>query len=177
MGPWWFIFLQPYYKEQDLLLCPMATKPYQEGGWAPFAAWRTSEGDSGSYGANGYIINTPPGMDFQLGRPTEGNWRTTDVKGAANIPVLLDALWVNGWPEHYDQPAEFEDWWMDEIGANEMRRFCANRHNGCVNGVFVDFSIRKIELKQLWRLKWSRGYNVNADPPIWPDWMRKFKDY
>jgi len=181
MGSWWFIVLRPYYKDKEILLCPMAVKPYDEGGRAPFAAWCTSFGDCGSYGVNGYIINAPPEMDFMLGRPTKDNWKTTLVKGAANIPLFLDALWVDGWPEHFDAPAEVEEWWKDEIGVNEMRRFCANRHNECVNCVLFDFSVRKIGLKHLWKLKWNRSYDLNADPPTEWDvpshWMYGMKDY
>lgn len=177
MGSWWFIILQPYCKDAKIRLCPTATKPYEEGGRVPFGAWSTPVGDSGSYGVNGYIINAPSEMDFMLGRPTEYNWRTVDVRGGGNIPLMLDALWVDGWPEHYNQPAEVEGWWRDEIGVDEMRRFCANRHNGFVNCVFFDFAVRKIGLKQLWRLKWSRGYNINADPPVWPEWMKDFTGY
>ena len=155
----------------------MAVKPYDEGGRVPFGAWRTSFGDAGSYGANGYIINSPAELDYQLGRPTKYNWRTNLVKGAANIPLFLDALWVDGWPEHFDDPQTFEEWWQDEMGSNEMRRFCGNRHNGFVNCVFFDFTVRRVGLKELWRLKWNRAYNVNVDPPDWPPWMKEFKDY
>lgn len=66
-----------------------------------------------------------------------------------------------------------------------MRRFSVNRHNGTINGVFLDFSVRKIGLKELWTLKWHRqfdtaGYWTKADgvrPDEWPLWMRNFKDY
>lgn len=68
--------------------------------------------------------------------------------------------------------------WADTPGQNEMRRFCVNRHNGGLNGIFLDFStVRKIGLKELWRLKWHRRYDLNADGPDWPAWMSKFPDY
>jgi len=177
MGSWWFLILQPYYKDEEILLCPMAVKPYDEGGRAPFAAWRTSFGHTGSYGVNGYIINSPPGLDEQLGRPTKDNWRTSLVNGAADIPLILDALWVDGWPEHFDSPAVVEDWWDDQIGESEMRRFCANRHNEYVNCVFFDFSVRKIGLKELWKLKWHRKFDTSGWSGGWPEWMKDFKDY
>jgi hypothetical protein len=41
----------------------------------------------------------------------------------------------------------------------------------------VDFSVRKIGLKELWKLKWHRQFDTNADSPVWPEWMKSFKDY
>ena len=187
MGSWWFLPLEPYYKEHALRLCPMAMKAYEDGGRVPFGAWQTAAPmeDSGSYGANGYILNSPQGLDFQLGRPTKYNWRTINVKGTSNIPLFLDASWVDAWPEEYDQPAPVEMWWLDTIGVDEMRRFCCNRHNGFMDGVFADFSVRPIGLKELWTLKWHRRFKTDGEwtmaggvePADWPEWMRKFKDY
>jgi prepilin-type processing-associated H-X9-DG protein len=58
-----------------------------------------------------------------------------------------------------------------------MRRFRGNRHGGYVNAVFLDISVRKIGLKQVWTVKWHRNYDANANPPVWPEWMKRFKDY
>jgi hypothetical protein len=48
----------------------------------------------------------------------------------------------------------------------------------------MDWSVRKVGLKELWTLKWHRKFDVNGpwtkdhvSPPVWPDWMKKFKDY
>jgi len=58
-----------------------------------------------------------------------------------------------------------------------MKAFCLNRHDEGINGLFVDFSTRKIGLKELWRLKWHREFNIHAAPPVWPEWMKRFRDY
>lgn len=66
-----------------------------------------------------------------------------------------------------------------------MRRFCINRHDGYVNIAFLDGSVRRIGLKELWTLKWHRNYATRnpwtrsggVQPVAWPDWMRAFKDY
>jgi prepilin-type processing-associated H-X9-DG protein len=66
-----------------------------------------------------------------------------------------------------------------------MKRVCVNRHNGYLNGLFMDWSVRNIGLKELWTLNWHRGYNMaNAwtkaglvQSSDWPQWMRNFKDY
>ena len=34
-----------------------------------------------------------------------------------------------------------------------------------------------VVLKELWKLKWHRGYRINDPSPVWPDWMRSFRDY
>jgi prepilin-type N-terminal cleavage/methylation domain-containing protein len=54
-----------------------------------------------------------------------------------------------------------------------------------VNCVFMDFSVRKIGLKQLWTLKWHRQFETagpwtkagGVQPEDWPEWMKRFKDY
>jgi len=66
-----------------------------------------------------------------------------------------------------------------------MRTFCTNRHSGCLNGLFLDWSVRRIGLKELWTFKWYDQFDragpwTNAGgvkPEDWPEWMRKFKDY
>jgi hypothetical protein len=49
----------------------------------------------------------------------------------------------------------------------------------------MDWSVRKVGLKELWTLKWHREYNTRGpwtkaggmQPEDWPKWMRKFKEY
>ena len=50
-----------------------------------------------------------------------------------------------------DSP-EREDLWMGG-GKGEMNHFCINRHDMFVNQVFMDWSVRKVGLKELWGLK------------------------
>jgi prepilin-type processing-associated H-X9-DG protein len=81
-------------------------------------------------------------------------------------------------------PPEF-----DAIPTREPRpgpvNSCINRHDGYVNGLFLDWSVRKVGLKELWTLKWHREYNTGGPwtkaggvgPEDWPAWMRSFKDY
>jgi hypothetical protein len=60
-----------------------------------------------------------------------------------------------------------------------------NRHIGHINGLFIDWSNRKIGLKELWTLKWHRQFDTaglwtiagNVQSGDWPQWMRSFKDY
>ena len=56
---------------------------------------------------------------------------------------------------------------------------------GHVNGLFLDWSVKKIGLKELWVLEWHREFDaghplgwVGQGPPEdWPEWMRGFGDY
>ena len=66
-----------------------------------------------------------------------------------------------------------------------MQRVCINRHDGAVNVLLPDWSVRKVGLKELWTLKWSKQYNTagpwtiagGVTPADWPEWMRQFKDF
>jgi prepilin-type processing-associated H-X9-DG protein len=179
----WMSVLRPYYlDDRDLCFCPMATKPREEGAWGPFSAWTNAFDEDGSYGIN--IWTTNPDAGREGGEPAERYWRKRDIKGAANIPLFLDDYWWDTRPHDTDQPPEFEgqvgDW-----TTNAMKMLCLNRHGGHTNGVFVDFSVRRIGLKELWTLKWhrqcatdgpwTRAGGVRSED--WPPWMRSFKDY
>jgi prepilin-type N-terminal cleavage/methylation domain-containing protein len=154
----------------------------QWGIQVPFAAWTNFYDEFGSYGINIWVTNPPPGQEG--GEPAEHYWRSRDVKGTNNIPLFLDDLWWDTRPHHTDEPPLFEgernDW-----TTNAMKMLCINRHNGFANSVFVDFSSRKVGLKELWTLKWHREYDTTGpwtqaglvQPSDWPDWMRRFKDY
>jgi prepilin-type processing-associated H-X9-DG protein len=136
-------------------------------------------GDYGSYGMNGWIFNPPGG-----GWVPDGNfWRTPNVTGGDNIPLFMDCQWLDGWPYHTDSPPEFDGQrWST---TRQMNRFCINRHSGYVNSAFLDFSARRVGLKELWTLKWHRQYDTDGpwticggvQPEDWPDWMRDFEDY
>lgn len=190
-GKMWTETLEPYYFEPELRLCLMAKRlaspegsPNPVGGkflaWGAFDATYAQlglEGVYGSYGMNGHVSNPTPGVPDPWGRDLRNNWRSPNVKGANNIPLFADCTWLGGLPESYDPPPQHDD--VCEYGplGTNIQGFCINRHNGFINGLFVDFSVRKVGLKQLWRLKWHREFDTHADPPAWPPWMKNFKDY
>ncbi len=51
--------------------------------------------------------------------------------------------------------------------------------------LFMDWSVRKVGLKELWTVKWHREFDTDGpwtraggvEPEDWPAWMRTFKDY
>jgi prepilin-type processing-associated H-X9-DG protein len=68
----------------------------------------------------------------------------------------------------------------DSWDINAMQFFCTDRHSGGLHGLFMDWSARKIGLKELWRLKWHKGFDLNYPLPDWDSeapWMKKYKDY
>jgi len=197
----WIGALTPYGDTKGKIrFCPMATKIAGEGvggtmegtqgafqgGAHPPTAWRWKwdewEWDErGSYGMNSWAYNPPPGRTALQGRPAKDHWRRAYIKDACYIPLFLDCRWPGGGPRHTDEPPEYDG----SPHGREMTWFCTDRHNGFINGVFLDFSVRKIGLKELWTLKWNKSFNVNGlwtiaggcRPSDWPEWMRNLKEY
>jgi prepilin-type N-terminal cleavage/methylation domain-containing protein/prepilin-type processing-associated H-X9-DG protein len=199
---YWYRILSPYYSDSnDLLLCPMASKYVNDFNWEgrKFSAWGwpahepedplsaiydnrltlTRHDFYGSYNVNGYIfdLNWIPGVK-SVGHPY---WGEFFVKGTNNIPVCLDCSWMELQPRDFDPPPAHDD----VIDASYMSYQCINRHDGGINGLFMDWSVRKIGLKELWTLKWHRNFDTAGPytraggmmPEDWPEWMRSFKDY
>ena len=150
--------------------------------WAPAA--HLVPGAGGSYGINRWIFDTR-GFSGSSSWPFSWRWkRTLNVKHADRIPILTDSIVDGQQPLDNDAPPDYEGdddlWPKKQIG-----RVCLNRHTGYVNSVFMDWSVRKVGLKELWTLKWHRKFNTNGQwtkaggvqPANWPKWMRKFKDY
>ena len=179
----WMTVLRPYYIQQrEVCFCPTATQPNPRGGRYAYEAWTNYFDENGSYGINLYVSDPMPGKE--AGKPASYYWRRRDVKGAAEIPLFVDDRWWDTRPHHTDQPPQLEGQ-HDDWTTNAMKMICLLRHNGFVNGAFVDFSSRRVGLKELWTLKWhqefdTRGHYTKAggmQATEWPDWMRSFKDY
>ncbi len=202
-GGVWIEVLRSYYSnEPKIRCCPTATKPVTEGGRNPYSAWGIlgsswsgggggsdpeSEGDFGSYGINYWTLNPSPDWEArQTNLPPENYWRTASINNANNAPLFADCWWVGADPNPWDEPPAYDSDTGHSWGhTNAINRFCVNRHDSAMNGVFVDLCVRKIRLKQLWTLKWHRKYNTagvwtkagNVQSSDWPAWMRNFKDY
>ncbi len=178
----WFEALKPYYANAygdklEMLRCP--AKTFWEGdGW---------DKDTG-YGINAWVEDfgraeapgATPHPDVHL------FWKRVDTaRSPSAVPVLLDFrsfLGMGGIPQPTDRPPPFEGIY-DQCGP--MAWFCEARHGAASNGFFMDWSVRKIGLKELWTLKWNREFNIAGPwtkrggvlPEDWPQWMRAFKDY
>ncbi len=172
-----------------LSLCPRAKKPVSKGGRHPFAAYEhsslpmvdfRSQAGCGSYGINGWVCNPANGITINLLElPTANNFRKINVPNASNIPMLLDSMWVDSYPDTTNIPPDFDGdlYTSGPMGNRQMRFFCISRHEGYVNALFLDSAVRKTGLKELWKLKWHRNSDLSVPKPDWPVWMKKFKDY
>jgi prepilin-type processing-associated H-X9-DG protein len=92
--------------------------------------------------------------------------------------MLLDCGIAGALPLMTDTPPEYDgDFYPSGEGDNfdEMRRFCVNRHEGYVNCLFLDWTVRKVGLRGLWYLKWNPVWEM-SDPPVWPEWMASLSD-
>jgi len=202
----WVIGLRHLYRTKtDILQCASAKKRKPNGDewgdtthtyWMPLGGNDTSGkgGEEPSYGGSNWIYN--PTISAIQGRPADWNWRTRDVRSSNEIPIFGDAMWRGGGPCYRTSdgggfnasfnrivPPQFDGQWLGY--GNEMMHFAINRHSTGMNMLFMDFTVRKVGLKELWTLRWHRKFPVNGpltkaggvQPSNWPDWMSSFKDY
>jgi len=201
----WYTVLWRYHKQRKLYFCPLAAKPEDKGGRNPYSAWH-HEGDElpdgwgfedasgqkhlyGSYGMNYWIMNWRPGYeDPSWAGWLNCYWKNAYVGQANKVPLLLDCQWSGVEPVADATPPEYDGEVVAEFEfcEDDMKRVCLNRQrNGMTNAAFMDFSVRRVGLKELWTLKWRREYDTAGPwtkaggvvPQDWPEWMRKFKDY
>ena len=176
------------------VFCPAATKKTSPtGAGGQFQSWYCPNHPyrAGSYGLNGYSPAYSEPFTFKdHGEETHSNekgWPNTYQKNLSNIPVMLDcALWA-GFPNPTDAPPLIEDQAATEpyLGSNGMTPFVINRHKGYVNTLFMDWSVKKVGLKKLWKLKWHPNYDTrgpwtqagNVQSQNWPEWMKNFKEF
>ena len=60
--------------------------------------------------------------------------------------------------------------------GDDMGHFFVIRHGPYINMLFMDYTVRKVNLKDVWGLNWNRLTDTE-DAPIFPDdfpdWLRK----
>jgi prepilin-type N-terminal cleavage/methylation domain-containing protein len=180
----WPQFYQSYYSDPKMRCCPAAQNPdlnigtfatwgskeYSDPDWGWGGTWVPKEGFYGSYGLSRYVLN----------KNEPDYWRKTGVNNADKIPIFVDCQYVALNPTPNDSPPQ-----IDGGRSNQMQYACINRHVENINGLFLDFSIRKIGLKELWTLRWSKTFDTagvwtvagGAIREDWPLWMQNFKEY
>ena len=185
-GQWMYVLADYTGGDHKIWCCPFASNedkcPYDEQGdlqgefssetpWGHIAAaqhsgYNTSAEDYGSYGINSWVYDTPP-----HGQPAGNFWRKDTIGGGSarpdEIPVFGDSMWCEMWPVSTEAPPRVEGVW----GGYGMATVCIDRHNNQKNHyMFMDYSVRKVELKDLWKLKWHKGWEP-MDVIDWPDWI------
>ncbi len=120
----------------------------------------------GSYCVNTWLSNSSSSM----------YWRALFTAGAAEVPMFSCGMYREAQPYFTDEPLPLEEMWAAPGPYNEMPRFCVSRHNGGVNLVYMDLSVRKVGLKYLWKQTWHRDWPGDGPLPVWPVWMANFKD-
>ncbi len=204
----WVYVLQDYHDKDDTVrTCPEAGTPGVDrsgndtGARLPWSAWGmlgpwwaagiTTEYYYGSYGISDQLYN----RDWRAADGGFSNWRHTNHSGTDRIPVMTSCAFITATlrsgvqsstlvPPQYDGESPFTG-----SAANQMGRFCLNRHDGKTNGLFMDWGVRNVGLKELWTLKWSPLFDTEnawtkaggATYDTWANWgngwMKNFKDY
>jgi prepilin-type N-terminal cleavage/methylation domain-containing protein/prepilin-type processing-associated H-X9-DG protein len=186
---------------KDILRCPTAAKPAPPpndslgraapiwvivgGSFLAWAKWPQEAGAwwswSGSYGVNRQARSISGPSPDQAG---QHYWMTSAIRNAGTIPVFCDCLAPGQAPGKVDPPPP-----SDAVPTRQIHReidaICMNRHDGGINSLFMDWSARKVGLKELWTLKWTPDFKTDNSftkaggvwPEDWPEWMRGFKDY
>ncbi|UCC23267.1 MAG: type II secretion system protein [Planctomycetota bacterium] len=169
-NPWWRA-LEPYYRDRALLRCPEANninkKAWIEGGnhgvwgpdWFPLPPPDSDGPWWGSYGINEWICDPP-----SIAQPYNPHtyWRTCQLRHAYHVPVMLDAWWDQAWAEMFDMVPEWPGQWESMTG-DDMAHFCVVRHpGGDNNGLFMDYSVRIVNVRELWSLKWHTEFKTES---------------
>jgi prepilin-type processing-associated H-X9-DG protein len=98
------------------------------------------------------------------------------------VPIFLDCVsWTaEAFPD--DKPPSYDG----ALGlSGGLKECCIDRHNGAVNCLFLDWSVREVGLKELWTLDWSPWFDPQnawtraggVRPTDWPRWMRTFEEF
>ncbi len=181
---------------KGIACCPMAVRSGGHGRFESFgASWGRIKGTTGStfeaweitsplppfrcsYGFNDELFGI---RGFNTSAPFGTHRLGTDIfslRGRANIPTLFDSSGpCDSIPSERFWPP------MREFGG--YRSVFINRHHWHINVLFLDWSVRKVGLKELWTLKWDSDWDTagpwtkagGVQPADWPEWMRSFKDY
>jgi hypothetical protein len=161
--------------DRGIFVCPVATKTKEEGVRNPYRAFTFGvfqydgvgydEPFIGSYSMNTWLAKSG-GREYEY-------WKTPNIRGAQHVPLMSDGMSTELQPYPTDEPPEYET--IDDYSGrwNEIRRVVLKRHARYhINVVFLDFSVGRLTIKQIWRGRWSTAWVTDPEPlPLWPPWM------
>ncbi len=187
---YWSECLAPYLgkdsRGRGIYFCPAAKRdpklgdPYSDNEFTSFnlAQMDAETGPKrSSYGINCWVYD-----GLNNAALLQNAWKKdAGLDNSSNIPLLLDSKWRGGFPLETDPPLVSGDQNCDPQGnlldgsgtTGEMCWFQMKRHKHGINAAFLDYSVRGVEPKELWSLKWHRQFDTRyADSNItWEDWM------
>ena len=200
----WVRALAPYYKDPGIRLCPSASKlaiaqfgvELEGSKYKPWGSQFDAVVGSyfSSYGMNDWVCEVCNGSKCTTwagsfdGAHGRGNlWNGfKNVRRANLVPLIMDSRSYGGIPKDTDGPPDVDDL-KRSATPGYMDIFCIDRHSRSINSCFMDLSVRKVGLKELWTLKWHRTFNTANSYTMagnggnaytgWPEWMKGFKDY
>ncbi|MBM4026488.1 MAG: type II secretion system protein [Planctomycetes bacterium] len=189
-------------RTEGIARCPMAVKPSNSLGFSQanhtvngvttfviqwkqggtYRAWEIVQPEPVfrcSFGMNDLLFKAEfDGTSRSWASIIRGYTDVYSVKAPGDVPVLFDAR------DHsasliFEKQSPSQS--PDGVGSHPSM----NRHQGTINGLFLDWSVASIGLKQLWTLKWRLDFNTKGpwtkaggvQPEDWPQWMRGLKDY
>jgi prepilin-type processing-associated H-X9-DG protein len=172
---YWLGILDTYNLRDESLLCPTAAEviPFKQvnvGYGNAVYAWTGKYGSNGtpirfnaqtyrdsSYGYNRYL--TAGGGFGHNGKAD----RVNAVRQLSNVPVVLDALYVDFAPVNGIEafPATVPPNLRGEkfpLSAADQWRFLIARHNRGINGLMADGSARWVPLEETYLLTWKADW-------------------
>ncbi len=182
----WVHLFKPYYETYDALHCP--TAPYTTGSrdsrvninkssWGyEVEGYAAPKGSHGSIGFNRFLYNS-----INIAWQDKCYKSPLNVRHPDEVPVFVDCYWIEGtfYPDT-TAPREYKD-----VMGTVWNFYNVDRHNGYVAGIFMDGAPRKIGLKELWKLRWTKDYDGEGPYTLaggvteddWPIWMKQYKAF
>jgi len=165
----WDQSLKPYYVNDNIRLCPSAPRVTPDAIevvtdecflGTQFGAWDIY-GSKGSYGMNGYATKPTELSEQTWSVDPAKCWGNLAVKNASKIPLLADCVWREVFVGVGDLPRPKEAITSEgQLGAFGRINLCLIRRHSkaTVNVVFLDSSVQKVYLPDMFHLSWSRDY-------------------
>ncbi len=163
----WIALLDSYYQDPEIRMCPKADRTEREGGRMPLAAWEVVEGGSfphiweatGSYAENWWLTSGSAKSLYGAEYTDDKKFKKAGFTGAFQVPLIGDSgFFLLRALESDTPPATDGEFIWEQAGGNELYRSCHDRHRGGVNWVFCDGSARKVDLAELWEIRWHKEW-------------------